>query len=164
MLTLVTLSAAVTATETLMMAAVLAEGETVLENAAMEPEIGVLIRYLNACGAHIEGEDTTTLVINGTGGKLLHSGGLPYVTPPDRIETGSFVLLAVLAGDDIKITNCEPKHVDALLVLLYRAGVALEVGKDFIRIKKGGTYKSVSVRTHEYPGFPTDLQAPMAVF
>ena len=158
-------SVSVTATETLMMAAVLAEGETELQNSAMEPEIGALIRYLNACGAHIEGADTPTLVIKGTGGKLLHSSGLPYITPPDRIETGSFVLLAALAGEEVKVTNCEPLHVDALLVLLRRAGVTLEVGTDYISIKRSPTLlKSVSVRTHEYPGFPTDLQAPMAVF
>jgi len=158
-------SVSVTATETLMLAAVLAEGETVLENAAMEPEIGALIRYLNACGAHIEGADTPTLKIQGTGGKLLHSAGLPYITPPDRIETGSFVILAALLGEEVKVTNCEPRHVDALLALLRRAGVALEVGADFITIKRSPTSPtSVSVRTHEYPGFPTDLQAPMAVF
>ena len=158
-------SVSVTATETLMMAAVLAEGETVLENAAMEPEIGTLARYLNACGAYIEGADTPTLKIRGTGGKLLHSGGLPYVTPPDRIETGSFVILAALAGEEVTITGCEPKHVDALLSLVRRAGVVLEVGADFITIKRSPTsLTSVSVRTHEYPGFPTDLQAPMAVF
>jgi len=158
-------SVSVTATETLMMAAVLAEGETELQNSAMEPEIGALIRYLNACGAHIDGADTPTLVIKGTGGKLLHSSGLPYITPPDRIETGSFVLLAALAGEEVKVTNCEPLHVDALLVLLRRAGVTLEVGTDYISIKRSPTLlKSVSVRTHEYPGFPTDLQAPMAVF
>src|SRR3989344_3466617 len=158
-------SVSVTATETLMLAATVAEGETVLENAAMEPEIGALIRYLNACGAHIDGADTPTLKIRGTGGKLLHSNGLPYVTPPDRIETGSFVILAALAGEEVTITGCEPKHVDALLSLVRRAGVVLEVGADFITIKRSPTsLTSVSVRTHEYPGFPTDLQAPMAVF
>jgi len=158
-------SVSVTATETLLLAATIAEGETVLENAAMEPEIGALIRYLNKCGAHIQGADTPTLTIQGTGGKLLHSGGVPYVTPPDRIETGSFLILAALCGEEVKITNCEPRHVDALLVLLRRAGVNLEVGKDFITVKQGPfLLKSVSVRTHEYPGFPTDLQAPMAVF
>lgn len=158
-------SVSVTATETLMMAAVLAQGETVLENAAMEPEIGVLIRYLNQCGAQIDGADTPTLVIKGTGGKLLHSGGLPYSTPPDRIETGSFVLLSALVGEEVKVTNCEPKHVDALLALLRRSGVKIEVGIDYIIIKRSpASLKSVSVRTHEYPGFPTDLQAPMAVF
>src|SRR3989338_7838454 len=158
-------SVSVTATETLMLAATIAEGETVLQNAAMEPEIGALIRYLNKCGAHIQGEDTPTLTIQGTGGVLLHSGGVPYVTPPDRIETGSFLILAALCGEEEKITNCEPRHVDAMIVLLRRAGVNLEVGKDFITVKQGPfLLKSVSVRTHEYPGFPTDLQAPMAVF
>ena len=159
-------SVSVTATETLLLAATLAQGETVLQNAAMEPEIGALIGYLNACGAHIKGAGTPTLTITGTGGTLLHSNGLPYVTPPDRIETGSFVILAALAGDDVKIINCDPIHVQALLVLLRRAGVSIEVGEDFVRVKPGpgAPYKSVSVRTHEYPGFPTDLQAPMAVF
>ncbi len=157
-------SVSVTATETLMLAAVLAEGETVLENAAMEPEIGVLVRYLNECGADIKGADTPLLTITGTGGTLLHAGGKAYVTPPDRIETGSFVILAALAGSEVKITDCEPRHVDALLVLMRRAGVQIETGKDFITVRSGGPYKSVSVRTHEYPGFPTDLQAPMAVF
>jgi UDP-N-acetylglucosamine 1-carboxyvinyltransferase len=157
-------SVSVTATETLMLAAVLAEGETVLENAAMEPEIGTLVRYLNACGASITGVDTPTLVIQGTGGKLLRSNGLAYVTPPDRIETGSFILLAALVGAEVRITHCEPKHVDALLVLLRRAGVVLAVEKNSITVQAGRPYTSVSIRTHEYPGFPTDLQAPMAVF
>src|SRR3989344_1210215 len=158
-------SVSVTATETLMLAATLAEGETVLENAAMEPEIGTLARYLNACGAHIEGADTPTLKIRGTGGKLLHSAGLPYVTVPDRIETGSFVILAALLGEEVTITHCEPRHVDALLALLRRAGVSIETGKSHIYIRQNTSiYRSVSVRTHEYPGFPTDLQAPMAVF
>ena len=94
----------------------------------------------------------------------MHSNGLPYVTPPDRIETGSFVLLAALAGDGVRVTCCEPKHLGALFTLLRRAGVKLEVGEDSVLVKDGGPYKAVSVRTHEYPGFPTDLQAPMAVF
>ena len=158
-------SVSVTATETLMLAATLAQGETVLQNAAMEPEIGALIGYLNACGARIEGAGTPTLTIAGTGGTLLHAGGKPFVVVPDRIETGSFCILAALTGEEITVTHCEPRHVDALLVLLRRAGVSVEVGESTITIKnKNGPYKSVSVRTHEYPGFPTDLQAPMAVF
>ncbi len=154
----------VTATETLMMAAVLANGTTILRNAAMEPEIVSLTDYLVSCGANITGVGTPTVTIEGRAGKLLRSEGKPYVTPPDRIETGSFVLLGALAGEEVTITHCEPKHVDALLVLLRRAGVRLEVGESSITVKKGGPYKSVSVRTHEYPGFPTDLQAPMSVF
>jgi UDP-N-acetylglucosamine 1-carboxyvinyltransferase len=154
----------VTGTETLMMAAVLAEGTTVLENAAMEPEIASLAEYLQACGARISGAGTATITIEGRSGALLHSGGRPYVTPPDRIETGSFVLLGALAGEEVTVTHCQPKHIDALLVLLRRAGVRLEVGDDTITVRQGGVYKSVSVRTHEYPGFATDLQAPMAVF
>lgn len=154
----------VTATETLLMAAVLAEGTTVLENAAMEPEIVSLAEYLVACGADITGAGTSTITIVGRAGKLLRSEGNPYVTVPDRIETGSFVLLGALAGDEVTVTHCEPKHVDALLVLLRRAGVHLEAGESTITVRKSGPYKSVSVRTHEYPGFPTDLQAPMAVF
>jgi UDP-N-acetylglucosamine 1-carboxyvinyltransferase len=157
-------SVSVTATETLMLAAVLAEGETVLENAAMEPEIGTLIRYLNACGAHIEGADTPRLVIKGTNGKLLKAEAKPCVIPPDRIETGSFIILAALAGEEVTITDCEPKHADALIALMRRAGVTLEIAERSIVVRGGGPYKSVSVRTHEYPGFPTDLQAPMAVF
>lgn len=154
----------VTVTETLMLAAVLAEGETVLENAAMEPEIPALADFLNACGADIKGAGTPTMRIIGTGGRLLRAGGKIFTVIPDRIETGSFVLLAALLGDGVTVTHCEPKHVAALLTLLRRAGVKMEVGTDYIKIKGGGPYTSVSVRTHEYPGFPTDLQAPMAVF
>ena len=153
----------VTATETLMMAAVLAAGTTVLENAAMEPEIADLALYLNECGAQIQGAGTPTITI--VGGGLLHAGGISYDTPPDRIETGSFAILAALAGKDVTITNCKPAWVEVPLALLRQAGVDIEVGKDFIRIRPGDMpYKMISVRTHEYPGFATDLQAPTAVF
>jgi UDP-N-acetylglucosamine 1-carboxyvinyltransferase len=156
----------VTATETLMLAAVLAEGETILENAAMEPEIPHVAEFLNSCGAHIEGAGTSTIKI--VGGELLKANGAAFKTPPDRIEAGSFVLLAALAGKEVTIKNCEPKHVGALLTLIKRAGVPLEVGNNYIKVRAGDMpnerYKLVSVRTHEYPGFPTDLQAPMAVF
>ncbi|MDE2213333.1 MAG: UDP-N-acetylglucosamine 1-carboxyvinyltransferase [Patescibacteria group bacterium] len=158
----------VTATETLMLAAVLAKGETILENAAMEPEIPALAAFLNACGAHIEGAGTSTIRIQGTAGKPLRAEGRPMAMPPDRIEAGSFVILAALAGEDVTITDCEPKHIDALLTLLSRAGVPLEIGERSIRVRSGAIpnerYKSVVVRTHEYPGFPTDLQSPMTIF
>jgi UDP-N-acetylglucosamine 1-carboxyvinyltransferase len=153
----------VTGTETLMMAGVLAEGETVLQNAAMEPEIVTLAAYLNSCGAHIEGAGTSVITI--VGGALLRAKGKPYQIPPDRIEAGSFAILAALAGSDITITNCDPTWLEVPLALLKQAGVNIETGKDFIRVKENKTpYKMVSVRTHEYPGFATDLQAPMAVF
>jgi len=158
----------VTATETLMLAAVLAEGETVLQNAAMEPEIPILAEYLNSCGANIAGAGTPTITIKGTGGTLLRANGKAFVTPPDRIEAGSFVILAALAGKKVKVSHCEPKHMSALLALLRRADVDFEVGKDFITVfggnKENSAYKMVSARTHEYPGFPTDLQAPYALF
>ncbi|MEK7612557.1 MAG: UDP-N-acetylglucosamine 1-carboxyvinyltransferase [Patescibacteria group bacterium] len=158
----------VTATETLMLAAVLAKGETILQNAAMEPEIATLAEYINRCGGHIEGAGTPEIRIMGTAGKCLRANGVPYRTPPDRIEAGSFVLLAALAGKEITVTGCEPKHMGALLTLLAKSGVPLEVGVDSITVRAGDIqnerYKTVSVRTHEYPGFPTDLQAPMAVF
>ena len=153
----------VTGTETLMMAAVLAEGETVLQNVAMEPEVGYLADYLNSCGARITGAGTPTIRI--VGGGLLQSGGKPFVVPPDRIETGSFAILAALAAKDVTITNCNPAWLEVPLGLLRGAGVNLEVGEDTIRVRSANKpYKMISVRTHEYPGFPTDLQAPMAVF
>jgi UDP-N-acetylglucosamine 1-carboxyvinyltransferase len=155
----------VTATETMMLAAVLAEGETVIENAAMEPEIPSLAHYLNACGAQIEGAGTPTIRIQGT--ELLRAEGRTYVVPPDRIEAGSFVVLAALAGKDVMVTHCEPSHMGTLLEVLRRAGVQMEVGERSVRIhdhRSNDHYKLTSVRTHEYPGFPTDLQAPMAVF
>lgn len=151
----------VTGTETLMLAATLAKGETIFENAAMEPEIVSLAAFLNSCGAKIEGAGTPTIKV--TGGALLRANGKIYKTPPDRIETGSFVILGALLGKEVRVTDCEPGHVGALLTLLTRAGVSLEVGKDFIVVRAPERIKSFSVRTHEYPGFPTDLQAPIAV-
>jgi UDP-N-acetylglucosamine 1-carboxyvinyltransferase len=166
----------VTATETLMLAATLAEGETLLQNCAMEPEIAALAEFLIACGADIEGVGTPTLRIVGRSGVPLRAEGRVFMTPPDRIEAGSFVILAALAGKEVTIEKCQPEHLGAPLALLRRAGVDMEVGDDRITIRgkdsvkslrdhgAESSYKNVSVRTHEYPGFPTDLQAPMAVF
>lgn len=157
----------VTATETFMMAGVLAEGETVIKNAALEPEIAALARFLNKCGAKIEGAGTSTIKIKGA--KLLCANGKSYLIPPDRIEAGSFLVLAALAGRDITITDCEPLHIESLVALLRYSGVEMEVGKSDIRIKgsasgKKKKYHAVDLKTHEYPGFPTDLQAPMVVY
>ncbi len=156
----------VTATETMMLAAVLAEGETVLQNAAMEPEIPWLANFLNSCGAKIEGAGTNTIRI--TGGPLLRTAGKACTIMPDRIEAGSFVILAALAGKEVKVTHCEPAAMSALLALMRRADVDFDVGDDYVKVaggnKKNSAYKLISARTHEYPGFPTDLQAPYAVF
>lgn len=151
----------VTATETLMLAAVLAQGETLLENAAMEPEIASLSEFLNACGAHIEGVGTPQVRIQGGG--LLRAHGKAYTAPPDRIEAGSFLILGALLGKEIKISACNPLHNGTLITLLRQAGVPIETGEDSMVVRAPQSIKSFSVRTHEYPGFPTDLQAPIAV-
>lgn len=157
----------VTGTETFMMAAILAEGKTVIKNAAMEPEIKHLADFLISCGARIKGAGTPAIEI--TGGTLLRAGKKTYITPPDRIEAGSFLILGALAAKDLKITNCDPTHIEALLEVLDLAGVHFRVGKDFVHIKgnskRNAYFKNTALlKTHEYPGFPTDLQAPMMIF
>ncbi len=152
----------VTATETLMMAATLAEGTTTLRNAAMEPEIADLAAYLNECGAKIAGAGTSTIIIEGGG--LLHANGVPYVTPPDRIEAGTFVLLAALAGEKVKVLGCKPEQIAALTDLLCTSGVEMQIGKDFIEVVGCAAPRALDVRTAEYPEFATDLQPPMMVY
>lgn len=159
---------AVGPTETLMMAAVLAEGTTVLKNCALEPEIVNVAEWLNAGGAKITGAGTTTITIEGTAGKLL-SHTAPYTTIPDRIEAGSFLLLGALSADDLTITDCRPDHMEAVINLLKSSGVPLEIGKDTIRIvgnasKPNNSFTSFNVRTHEYPGYPTDIQAQISTY
>lgn len=149
------------ATETFMMAGVLAEGKTTLKNCACEPEIKHLAEYLSSCGAKIKGAGTHTIHITGT--QLLTSKGKSYVTLPDRQETGSFLILGALSAQDLLITECNPEHVEALIEILHLAGVEMEIGEDTIRVKAPDSYNPVDIKTHEYPGFPTDLQAPMAV-
>lgn len=153
----------VTATETFLMTAVLAKGKTVIKNAALEPEICSLGNFLKSCGANIEGLGTPTITVAGDG--LLSGVNKTYTTMPDRIEAGSFIILAALLAKDLEIFNCDPTHLDSLIHLLKQSGVKMEVGKDYIRIKDDqGDFKAVDIKTHEYPGFPTDLQAPMSIF
>jgi UDP-N-acetylglucosamine 1-carboxyvinyltransferase len=157
----------VTGTAMLMMVAVLASGRTVLSNAAMEPEIVSLADFLISCGAKIEGAGTPSITVNGTG--LLKSGKRPYTILPDRIEAGSFLILGALAARNLLITGCRPEHLGSLLEILRSAGVEFETGKDSMKIvgksnKQNGTFSAVDISTHEYPGFATDLQAPMTVF
>jgi len=150
-----------TGTETLMMAATLAKGRTILKNCALEPEVKSLADFLNTCGAHITGAGTSTIIIDGV--QSLSSGTNVYQTMPDRIETGSFMILGALAGEKITIKGCVPEHVEIITEILRTAGAKIEIGKDTITVFGANTFSSVNVRTHEYPGMPTDLQAPIAV-
>ena len=145
----------VTGTETMIMAAVLAEGKTVLKNCAMEPEIPVLADYLNKCGAKISGAGTSTIEIEGVD-KISAS---EFKVIPDRIEAGTFVMMGLLTNSEIKVENCIPEHLGAALFVLQEAGANLEIGNDYI-ITKPSKLKAVSIVTHEYPGFVTDLQPP----
>ena len=160
------------ATETLMMAAVLAKGKTVLKNCAREPEIGNVAEWLNACGAKIRGVGTSEIEIEGTGGKLLSSelaAQKPFVTIPDRITAGSFLILGALCAEELKIEKCEPKHLGATIDILSSFNVKMDIGTDSIIVSARKTEAPIDstalkIRTLEYPGFPTDLQAPLAVF
>ena len=156
-------------TETLMMAAVLSKGITVLKNCAMEPEIVNVAEWLNACGADIRGVGTPTMEITGTNGKLLSAKKHPFVTIPDRVETGSFLLLGALCARDLTITDCEPKHLESLINMLKDSGVPVIVEPNVIKIVNNVAPSSLlapvaDIRTHEYPGFPTDLQSPLVTY
>jgi len=148
----------VTVTESLMMTACLAEGTTTIINAAMEPEIPALADYLNKCGAKITGAGTPQITI--TGVDKLSAG--TYELIPDRIEAGSFVMLGLATNSKIKISNCNPAHLETVLTILKNSGADLEIGPDYI-ITKTSHLHGTDIQTHEYPGFPTDLQAPFTV-
>ena len=147
----------VTGTENLMMAAALADGETVIENAAREPEVVDLARALIALGARIHGAGTDRIVIEGVA--ALHGGA--YRVMSDRIETGTFLCAVAAAGGDLRLTHCEPDTLDATLDKLREVGLRIECGPDWIRGTMDGRPKSVNVRTAPYPGFATDMQAQM---
>jgi len=145
----------VTGTENLMMAATLAEGRTILENAAREPEVVDLARCLVAMGAKISGAGTDVIVIDGVE-KL--SGGR-YRVMPDRIETGTFLVAAAATGGTVKVTGARADLLDAVLDKLREAGVRVETGEDWIRVAPGEKLAAVNLRTAPYPAFPTDMQA-----
>lgn len=151
----------VTATETLMMAAVLARGKTVLSNAAREPEIFALARFLNLCGARISGAGTSTITI--MGGAKLDGARRVFWTVPDRVEAGSFAILAALRGKNMRITECVPEHLAGLLATLREAGVSVERRKSWIEITSPKRLSPVNIQTREYPGFATDFQSPFMV-
>ncbi|OIO51287.1 MAG: UDP-N-acetylglucosamine 1-carboxyvinyltransferase, partial [Candidatus Portnoybacteria bacterium CG_4_8_14_3_um_filter_44_15] len=149
----------VTATETMILLAVLAKGKTNLVNAACEPEIIALADFLNKMGAKIKGAGTPFMEIEG----ISHLAGGECEIMPDRIEGGSFAVLGAAANSPIKITGINPGHLEVLWFLLAKAGANFELGKDFVKIKPSQGLKAVGLKTHEYPGFPTDLQAPFVV-
>lgn len=153
----------VTGTETLMLAAVLANGKTTLKNSATEPEIPALANFLNKCGAKIIGAGTSTIEIVGTSGKLLKSKNQKIVTIPDRIEAGSFLIIGALLGDPLTVTNCNPEHLAVPIASLISMGAKIEIGKNWLKIAKTKRLKNIDIKTKEYPGFPTDLQAPFLV-
>ncbi|KKW45956.1 MAG: UDP-N-acetylglucosamine 1-carboxyvinyltransferase [Candidatus Liptonbacteria bacterium RIFCSPLOWO2_01_FULL_56_20] len=152
----------VTGTETLMMTAALARGKTILRNTACEPEIPSLAEFLNRSGAHIKGAGTPVVEIEGTGGKLLRASGA-FTVIPDRIEAGSLLVLAAALGSKVAITHCNPEHLSVLISTLRDIGVPLETGPDRVSVREPRTLESIDMQTREYPGFPTDLQAPFAV-
>jgi UDP-N-acetylglucosamine 1-carboxyvinyltransferase len=145
----------VTGTENLLMAATLADGETVLENAAREPEVTDLANLLVAMGAKIEGIGTDRLIVQGV--EKLH--GASHTVIADRIETGTFLCAVAAAGGDVTLTNTRSDILDAALDKLREAGAILTSGPDWIRVQMASRPKAVSFRTTEYPGFPTDMQA-----
>jgi UDP-N-acetylglucosamine 1-carboxyvinyltransferase len=146
----------VTGTEDLLMAAVLAEGETVMENCAREPEVTDLAALLTAMGAKIEGAGTGVIRVQGV--ERLH--GARHRINPDRIEAGTFLIAGAITGGDLCVTSCNPAHLGAIISKLQECGVRVDpVGKDGLRVRSDGGLKAADVSTVEYPGFPTDMQA-----
>jgi UDP-N-acetylglucosamine 1-carboxyvinyltransferase len=145
----------VTGTENLMMAATLAEGETVIENAAREPEVVDLARALVAFGARIEGAGTDRIVVQGV--PALHGGSVRVMS--DRIEAGTFLCAVAATGGDVRLTGCEPQALDATLDKLREAGLQIEVGADWVRARMNQRPRAINLRTAPYPGLATDMQA-----
>lgn len=145
----------VTGTENFLMAAALAEGETVLENAAQEPEIPDLAEMLIRMGAKIEGHGTSRIHIQG----VESLNGCDHAVVADRIEAGTFLCAVAATGGDVVLQHARGDHLDAVIDKLREAGASIEVGSDFVRVKASGRLKAQSFRTTEYPGFPTDMQA-----
>lgn len=149
----------VTGTENLMMAAALADGITIIENAAREPEVIDLANFINAMGGKVSGAGTDTIEIEGV--ETLH--GTRYRVLPDRIETGTYLVAAAITGGSIKVKDTAPHLLDAVIEKLREAGAKIEVGEDWISLDmEGRRPKAVSIRTAPYPAFPTDMQAQFA--
>ena len=146
----------VTGTEDLLMAAVLAEGDTLLENCAREPEVVDLAALLTAMGAKTEGAGTSTINVHGV--TKLH--GARYRINPDRIEAGTLMIAGAITGGDLTVANCDTAHLGAVIAKLRETGVSVDVlGPDAVRVHGDGRLRASDISTEEYPGFPTDMQA-----
>lgn len=145
------------ATENIMMAAVLAEGQTIIENAAIEPEIVDLATYLTTMGADIKGAGTDTIKINGVDSLA----GATHAVIPDRIEVGTFMVAAAITGGDVRIENVVADHLKPITAKLREAGVEVSEELSSLHIKSNGDIKPIDIKTHPYPGFPTDMQSQM---
>jgi UDP-N-acetylglucosamine 1-carboxyvinyltransferase len=146
----------VTGTEDLLMAAVLAEGETLMENCAREPEVTDLASLLTAMGAKIDGAGTSTMRVKGV--ERLH--GARYRINPDRIEAGTFLVAGAITRGDLIVANCNPAHLSAVIAKLEEAGARVNIlGPDTVRVRADGQLRATDISTEEYPGFPTDMQA-----
>jgi len=151
-----------TATEHLIMAAVKAEGKTTIYNAALEPEVTALCDMLRLAGAKIQGDGTSEIIIEGV--EKLAVNSIEYTNIPDRLEAGTFAILGALTRSDIKVTGIEPKHLQVFWKFLDLVGVEYELGLNSVQIiSHNNPYKGLQVKTHEYPGFVTDLQAPFTL-
>ena len=147
------------ATENIILASILAKGVTVLTNAAREPEIEDLIKYLNKMGAKIKGTGTDRLEIIGVN-RL--SENISYNIMPDRIEAGTYLVAGAITGGNVKITNVNPKHIEPIINKLEEANCILDIGKNYVQIKAPKRIKAVDIKTMPYPGFPTDMQSIFA--
>jgi UDP-N-acetylglucosamine 1-carboxyvinyltransferase len=146
----------VTGTEDLLMAAVLAEGETLMENCAREPEVTDLAALLTAMGAKIQGAGSSTIRIEGV--QRLH--GAHYRINPDRIEAGTFLVAGAITGGDLIVANCNPDHLRAVIAKLQEAGCRVDIpGPDSVHVRGCAQLRAADISTEEYPGFPTDMQA-----
>ncbi len=146
----------VTGTENLMMAAALAEGDTVLENAAREPEVGDVANFLNEMGAKVSGAGTSVIRIEG----VEELGGADYKVMPDRIESGTYLVAAAITGGKVRLHGVAPDSFEAVTSKLQEAGAAIDIGSDWIELDmQGRRPRAVDIRTSPYPGFPTDMQA-----
>jgi UDP-N-acetylglucosamine 1-carboxyvinyltransferase len=146
----------VTGTEDLLMAAVLAEGETLMENCAREPEVADLAALLTAMGAKIKGAGTSTIRVQGV--QRLH--GARHRINPDRIEAGTFLIAGAITRGDLIVANCNPAHLSAVIAKLEEAGARVDIlGPETVRVRADGRLSAADISTEEYPGFPTDMQA-----